>query len=151
LVWRDANVPGPQLRWFQQDLATRGIGILPMPHGLEAHATIRGRRTLDPAAAPPTIVFIHQLLDGTGDYYVNNAPDVRAILEASGRVLAVFQGHHHKGGHSHINSIHYCMLSAMVEGPYPVHNAFAIVEVAADLDIHLMGYRDTPSREMART
>ncbi|NOR67514.1 MAG: hypothetical protein GQ528_09170, partial [Woeseiaceae bacterium] len=65
--WTDANVPTAELAWLVQDLA---------------------------AADSPVIVFTHQLLDGTGSVYVKNAAQVRQILQASGKVLAVFQGHH---------------------------------------------------------
>ncbi len=49
------------------------------------------------ASPDPAIVFVHQRLDGEGNLRVMNAAQVRRILEDSGRVLAVFQGHDHKG------------------------------------------------------
>ena len=68
--WTDANIPSKELDWLKRDLASTSGAV---------------------------IVFIHQLLDGTGSVYVKNAARVRQILEASGKVLAVFQGHHHSG------------------------------------------------------
>jgi len=139
--WRDANVPGPQLQWLQEDLDG---GMIPIRIG-------NGRETIPKRVRDdgrPTIVFVHQLLDGSGDHYVNNAREVRAILEKPGRVLAVFQGHQHNGAYSQINGIHYFTLNALVEGPYPQHNAFTMVEVHPSLDITVTGYRDTPSREL---
>jgi hypothetical protein len=43
-----------------------------------------------------TIVFVHQGLDVSDDHGVKNAPEVRRVLESTGRVLAVFQGHSHE-------------------------------------------------------
>jgi len=57
---------------------------------------------------------------------------VRKVLEDSGKVVAVFQGHHHAGSYNLINGIHYYTLAAMCEGPYPENNAYAIVEVLGD-------------------
>jgi predicted phosphodiesterase len=121
--WRDANIPAAELDWLRQDLA---------------------------ASRGPVIVFVHQLLDGTGAVYVKNAPEVRRILEASGRVLTVFQGHHHPGSHSHINGIHYCTLKGMIEGHGADNNAYAVVEVRPDLNITVTGYRKAPSMELSR-
>ncbi|MFO7903618.1 MAG: metallophosphoesterase, partial [Pirellulaceae bacterium] len=70
--WTDANIPAAQIEWLKKDLE---------------------------AARKPTIVFLHQRLDGEGGVYVNNADAVRKVLEASGNTLAVFQGHHHAGAH----------------------------------------------------
>ncbi|MDH4239140.1 MAG: metallophosphoesterase [Phycisphaerae bacterium] len=106
--WTDANIPPAELNWLRQDLA---------------------------AARGPTIVFIHQLLDGTGSVYVNNAADIRQILGQSGNILAVFQGHHHEGSYSYIEGIHYYTLKAMVEGPGQENNSYAIVEILPDRDI----------------
>jgi len=112
--WTDANIPPEELDWLREDLA----------------------------AAPGTvIVFIHQLLDGTGSVYVNNAADVRQILQSSGKVLAVFQGHHHSGSYSNIAGIHYYTLKALVEGSGPENNSYAIAEVHPDGSIAITGYR----------
>lgn len=121
--WKDANVPARELDWLRQDLAgSRG----------------------------PIIVFIHQLLDGTGSVYVKNAPEVRQILEASGKVLVVFQGHHHPGAYSHINGIHYYTLRGMIEGHGADNNAYAVIEVRPDGNMTVTGYRKAPSRELSR-
>ena len=103
--WRDANIPQDQLDWLSDDLA---------------------------AARGPVIVFCHQLLGGDvmGSLDVNNAPAVRAVLENSGKVVAVFMGHHHTGSYTQVNGIHYYTLKGMVEGAYPANNTFAVVEVA---------------------
>ncbi len=120
--WTDANVPAGQIDWLEQDLQ---------------------------AADRPTIVFLHQLLDGEGSVYVNNAAAVRKVLEASGNTLAVFQGHHHSGAYSHVEGIHYYTLRAMVEGSGPANNAYAIVDVGPER-IAVEGYRRAAGRTMDR-
>lgn len=120
--WTDANVPPAELQWLRQDLA---------------------------ASRSAVIILTHQLIDGTGLHYVNNAAEVREVLEQSGRVLAVFQGHLHDGGYSLINGIHYCTLKAMVEGPGPENNSYAIVEVRPDLSITVTGYHKAVSKRLA--
>lgn len=112
--WTDANIPPPELAWLRDDLA---------------------------AATGPVVVFIHQLLDGIGAVYVKNAADVREILENSGKVLAVFQGHHHAGAYSRINGIHYYTLVATVEGQGAENSSYAVVDVRPTLDAVVTGYR----------
>ncbi|MHC4641592.1 MAG: metallophosphoesterase [Planctomycetota bacterium] len=119
--WTDANIPTAELNWFKYDLA---------------------------AARQPVIVFIHQLLDGTGSVYVNNAADIREILEQSGKVTAVFQGHHHEGSYSYIEGIHYYTLKAMVEGPGEENNSYAIVEILPDQSTTVTGYRKAVSKQL---
>ena len=119
--WTDANIPTAELAWLVQDLA---------------------------AAGGPVIVFTHQLLDGTGSVYVKNADQVRRILEASGKVLAVFQGHHHAGSYNNIAGIHYYTLKALVEGTGPENSPYAIAEVLPDGRITVTGYRRAESREL---
>jgi len=122
--WTDANVPPAELNWLRDDLA---------------------------AARGPVIVFIHQPLDGIGNTYANNAENVRQILEQSGKVLAVFQGHHHPGSYSHIGEIHYYTLKAQVEGPGQENNSYAIIEVRSDRSITVTGYRKAVSKQLAPT
>ncbi|MBN2309025.1 MAG: metallophosphoesterase [Candidatus Hydrogenedentes bacterium] len=119
--WTQPFVPSAELDWLRRDLA--------------------GTRR-------PAIVFLHQLLDGVGNPYVNNADEVRAVLEAAGNVLAVFQGHHHSGSYSHVNGIHYYTLKAMIEGSGPENNSYAIGEVRPDGDITITGYRRAESMEL---
>jgi predicted phosphodiesterase len=121
--WTDANIPSEELDWLKRDLA---------------------------AAPGAVIVFIHQLLDGTGSVYVKNAPQVRQILEASGKVLAVFQGHHHSGSYSNFAGIHYYTLKAVIEGHGPENNSYAIAEVHPDSSITITGYRKAVSTQLRR-
>lgn len=88
-----------------------------------------------------TIVFIHQRLDVEPPYGVLNAADVRRVLEKSGRVKAVFQGHSHKNDHRHIGGIDYVTLVAMVEGPAPENSGYAIVDWHSDGTIEIRGFR----------
>jgi 3',5'-cyclic AMP phosphodiesterase CpdA len=117
--WGDANIDAAQLAWLERTLA---------------------------AAGEPAVVFIHQQLDGEGAYYVKNAPAVRRVLEASGRVLAVFQGHRHEGAYSVINGIPYYTLKGVIEGSGPDANAYAIVEVREDGTLWVTGYRKAVSQ-----
>lgn len=119
--WTDANIPQHELDWLRQDLA-------------KTHN--------------PTIIFVHQLLDGTGTVFVKNAADVRQIIEKSGKVLAVFQGHHHEGSYHNMNGIHYYTLKGMIEGHGKESNSYAIVEVHPDLNITVTGYRKAISKEL---
>ena len=119
--WTDANIPPAELDWLRQNIA---------------------------AARRGAIVFIHQLLDGTGSHYVKNAAVVRQVLEESGKVPAVFQGHQHSGGYSRIEEIHYYTLKAMVESPGEENNSYAIVEVRPDHSITVTGYRKAISKQL---
>ncbi|MHC4143722.1 MAG: metallophosphoesterase [Planctomycetota bacterium] len=112
--WTDTNIPTDELLWLEQDLAS-----------------IEG----------PVIVLTHQLLHGTGQHHVNNAADVRRVLEASAKVIAVFQGHDHAGAYLEIKGIHYYTLKAMVEGSGPDNSSYAIVEVRSDRGITVSAYR----------
>lgn len=103
--WKEANIPEEQLAWL--------------------------KRTLD-EAPEKAIVFCHQRLDGEGDLFVRNAALVRTVLEGSGKVLAVFQGHDHKGDFRAVNGISYHTLRGMVEGPGPDNTVYSIVQVFAD-------------------
>jgi alkaline phosphatase len=100
--WTDSWIHSPQQQWLAEDLGRS-----------------RGRKTF---------VFLHQNLHDENDPHgVKNAPDVRRILEGAGSVVAVFQGHMHSGGYAKVGAVHYCTLKAMVEGPGPGNNAFAVV------------------------
>ena len=112
--WTDANVPAAELAWLQDDLK---------------------------AARAKTIVFVHQRLDESRHHSVKNAAQVRQVLQDSGKVLAVFQGHSHRNDHQEIAGIHYCVVAAMVEGSGAQNNSYATVDILADDAIRIHGYR----------
>lgn len=116
--WTDPNISKPQVKWLRQDLS---------------------------ANKTPTIVFVHQRLDDAGVYSAKNAPEVRKVLEESGNVLAVFQGHSHKNSHQLIAGIHYCTMVAMVEGPFSESNACSTISVFENGAIKIQGFRKQAS------
>ncbi len=121
--WTDANVPPVELEWLKADLQ---------------------------AAAKPTIVFAHQRLDVSNNHGVKNSVEVRKVLENSGRVLAVFQGHSHQNDLSEIEGIHYCTLVAMVEGSGVENNGYSLLEIDAQGTIRLQGFRKQKSHHWER-
>jgi alkaline phosphatase len=112
--WTDANIPAHELDWLRADLAGN---------------------------PRKTVVFAHQRLDVGRPYGVRNAPEVRRLLEASGNVLAVFQGHSHKNDYHNINGIHYVTLVAMVEGSGAESSGYATVDVDKAGSIRVHGFR----------
>jgi predicted phosphodiesterase len=117
--WTDANIDAPQVAWLANTLG---------------------------ASAEPVIVLVHQQLDGTGDYYVKNAAEVREVLEKSGKVIAVLQGHRHEGAFSAINGVPYFTFRGLVEGAGVWNSAYAIVDVMPDLEVRVWGYRRAETR-----
>jgi 3',5'-cyclic AMP phosphodiesterase CpdA len=113
--WTDPNIPNDQVEWLEADLKQ---------------------------AKGKAIVFVHQRLDVGNNYGVKNAREVRRVLEESGKVLAVFQGHSHKNELTDINGIHYCVQRAMVEGSGEESNGYATMDVFADGTIRVSGYRN---------
>lgn len=116
--WTDSNIPAAELDWLKADLAQTSL---------------------------PTTVFVHQRLDAASPYGANNAPQVREILEASKKVVAVLQGHHHRGDYQQIAGIHYCTLKALVEGAGVANNAFALLDYLPGGALRLTGFRRQPS------
>lgn len=112
--WSDANIPAEEVEWLRADLKS----------------TTR-----------KTVVFAHQRLDVSNDHGVRNCPEVRKILEESGKVLAVFQGHSHQNDHHEIGGIHYCTLVAMVEGSGAENNGYSVLEIVPDGSLRLTGFR----------
>lgn len=114
--WTDANIPEHELQWLQTDLKQ---------------------------AVCPTIVFAHQPLDlkDTDSHAVKNSSAVRNILEHSGKVTAVFQGHSHRNKYSEIGGIHYCTMVAMVEGSGLQNNGYSTLNIFNDGSITLKGFR----------
>jgi len=120
--WTDTNIIDEQIDWLTENLEQSSL---------------------------PTVIFIHQLLDSgddsKSDYYVNNATEVRKVLEKHTQVLTVFQGHQHIGQHNIINNIHYYTLKAMVEGSGEDNSSYAIVEIFDNRTVSITGYRKADS------
>jgi alkaline phosphatase len=119
--WQDANLPQSQLAWLESALSK---------------------------ASGPVIVFAHQRLDLDKAHAVRNAAEVRALLEKSGKVLAVFQGHSHKNDYQAINGIHYTTLVAMVEGSGAENNGYTLLDILADGSLRLQGFRKQMNRTL---
>ena len=113
--WVDACIPEAEQEWLAQDLRN--------------------------ANGMKTIVFVHQNLhDESSLYGVKNAKTVRRLLEKSGNVLAVMQGHDHNGAYAQINGIHYFTLQALVDGATLENNSYAVVTIAPHGRISLRGF-----------
>ena len=117
-VWTDSWIPAEQLRWLEAELKKA-----------------EGR----------ALVFVHQPLDSDDVHCVRNAAEVRRILEESGKVIAVFSGHNHKGGYRRVRGIHYVTLCGMVEGPGIENNAYALVTVTPAGSLTIKGFGKQPS------
>ena len=88
---------------------------------------VAGREGLLQGLKGNAYVFMHQNIDPEirEDHRLSNAAEVRAVLEASGKVRKVFQGHCHWGNRSCHQGIEYITLPAMCEN----ENAFWAVEL----------------------
>lgn len=119
--WKDANVPKDELAWLESQLG-KATGLV--------------------------IVLAHQRLDADKAHAVQNAAEVRSLLEKSGKVLAVFQGHSHKNDYQQIAGIHYTTLVAMVEGSGAENNGYMMLDVLADGSLRLNGFRRQTNRTL---
>ena len=121
--WTKALLPNDELDWLDAELV---------------------------AARTPVFVFCHQLLDGFSkigrSVLVGNWRRAVEIFERCGNVRCVFQGHHHEGHYSFRKGIHYWTMKAMITGPYPTRNSFAVVEASKDGDVSIRGFVDCPNR-----
>jgi alkaline phosphatase len=116
--WKDAEIPEAERKWLAHDLA---------------------------ASNTKTIVFVHQRLDVGPPYGIASGAAVRKILEQSGKVAAVFQGHHHRNEHNEIGGIHYCTLEAMIEGPATENNAYCCVSADRAGNLQVEGFSNQSS------
>lgn len=117
-TWTDTDIPPAQRDWLAADLK---------------------------ATNKKTLCFIHQRLDVENKYAVKSAPVIRKILEGSGNVLAVFQGHAHTNDLVVINGIRYWTLAAMVDTP----GAYSILEIKPDHSLRLAGFLGHKSYDTA--
>jgi alkaline phosphatase len=120
--WADAELPPVQLDWLRADLAE---------------------------TSHRTLVFVHQCLDVIPPFGVKNGPAVRKILEESGKVLGVIQGHYHWGNYQRLGGVHYCTLSAVVEGSGATNNAYAVLDLLPGNQIRIRGFRKQQSYRWA--
>jgi alkaline phosphatase len=116
--WADAKLPPAELGWLQADI----------------------RQSFH-----KTIVFVHQCLDVIWPFGVTNGPEARKVLQESGKVLAVLQGHYHWGNYQEIGGLHYCTLSAVVEGSGSENNAYAMMDILPGDTIRITGFRKQKS------
>lgn len=118
-AWQDTSIPKEELTWLQAELS---------------------------GASGPVIIFAHQRLDLDRAHSVKNAVEVRDLLESSGKVLAVFQGHSHKNDYQQIAGIHYVTLVAMVEGSGLESSGYTMLDIMPDSSLRLHGFRRQTSR-----
>jgi len=118
VAWEDTDIPAAGRAWLEEDLAR---------------------------CAGPAVVLVHQRLDAIDGYGIRSAPAVRRILERSGKVRAVLQGHYHAGDHRRIGGIHYVTLKATVEGS---GGASAVLECFPDGSLRLAGRGRQPSYDL---
>lgn len=122
--WTDTNISAEQVEWLKADLAE---------------------------CDRQAIVFVHQRLDldredSVGKHYaIKNAPQVRKVLERSGKVLLVMQGHSHENEYRLRDGIHYCVLRAVVEGSGAENNGYGMMHLFRDGSVRIEGFREQKS------
>ena len=123
--WDDANVPPEELAWLEGELA---------------------------AAKGPAVVFCHQRLDPSAEprHLVRNAAEVRAVIEKSGKVKAVFTGHQHLGAFMVLNGVSYYSLIALVCDSGERANSFAEAAIYADGSFTVTGWHNAVSYDSGK-
>lgn len=121
--WQDSAIPKAELQWLQDELSR---------------------------ADGPVVILAHQRLDNDHAHAVKNAAEVRAILEKSKKIAAVFQGHSHKNDLQEIAGIPYCTLVAMIEGTGLESSGYALLDIMPDSSLRLKGFRRQTSRSFSR-
>ena len=88
---------------------------------------IKELETVLEAIEEEAYVFLHQNLDPTvpENHRVFNNAEIRGILQKSGKVKTVFQGHYHKGNTNEVEGIKYITFAAMCEND----SAYYVVEI----------------------
>lgn len=122
--WQDANLPPSELSWLESELSK---------------------------ATGPVIVLAHQRLDLDKVHAVRNAAEVRALLEKSRKVVAVFQGHSHRNDHQRVGSIDYITLVAMIEGSGLDNSGYTLLDIMPDTSLRLHGFREQTNRVLTRS
>ena len=123
--WDDSFIPESQINWLKADLKENSL---------------------------PVVVFVHQMLGHWRDVKleIQNAAAVRQILEQSGKVLCVFQGHVHEESYNLINGIPYYSVNAVVDGDGSENSAYMIVDIYKYGSLKIDGFRRATDREMIK-
>ena len=121
--WKEAFVPAEQVAFLKAELA---------------------------AATGPCVPILHQQLDAEDETCVRNAAEIRDVLEKSGKVKLVVQGHFHEGSFREVNGIGYFTSPASVLNAAPA-NAFSLVEVFPSGGVRITGYHGAKGMETAWT
>ena len=111
--WFDADIPRHEQEWLEEDLRN---------------------------ASEHVVVFVHHRLDAPpGDLYgILNAERTRTVLERSGKVTAVFQGHQHQNVLEVHNGIPYVTLHAVAHDIQT--NAYSLLHLYGDGALCLAGF-----------
>ena len=114
------------------------------PRSAQREATVLDELQTAPERA---VVFCHQCLTSAFEpqHVVKNAAQVRAILEKSCKVKAVFTGHQHSGLIDIAGGITYYSLRALVLNSGEEENAYALAEMYSSGEIRVTGYRKAPT------
>jgi len=114
-TWDDANIPAAEIAWLKTDLSSTSL-----PTVLLTHQLLNPQEQIDP--------------NFDVQHTIRNAAEIRSILEASGKVIAVFSGHYHDGGFQVVNGISYVVLQANAAygNDASYHNQYAVVDIYAD-------------------
>ncbi|MFC4097870.1 metallophosphoesterase family protein [Euzebyella saccharophila] len=119
--WQDTNLGREQLDWLKKDLESNTL---------------------------PVMVFCHhplyEFFRDEHKYHVNDYLKAQKLFEASGKVLAVFQGHVHAEDHISKNGIHYLTVLGMVDFEGLENNSFSVVEIKGN-KLKLKGYKRSSS------
>ena len=78
---------------------------------------------------------------------IKNAALLREMFEKSGKVKAVFTGHHHNGHGVVHNGIFYYTLRALVKNRYPENNSYAEVSMYDSGRIVVKGFAKAASAD----
>ena len=97
--WRESFIPEEQLEWLESALGS---------------------------VSEPVIILSHQRVDSDGMHAVRNYEAVLKVIQASGKVIAGFQGHQHFDDLREIDGTIYYTLGAHVDGAGP-----AVIHVGA--------------------
>ena len=117
---KSTEIDGKQLVFLDACYFKSGVHYAPgdsdwkdtyYPHAAALEAELR-------ALSAPVYIFMHQNIDPAirEDHRLSNSAELIRIIEESGTVKAVFQGHYHPGQESEHNGIRYITLPAMCEG-----------------------------------